>query len=68
MLHSQDAPRDLHEEPRGGEAYRAFIEVVNVREQCSWVHAADPSGATQKAIDLIRGGCREKQELNPPSR
>jgi len=32
-----------------------FLEIVNIREQCSWVHRDDPEGATRKAIDLIRG-------------
>jgi heterodisulfide reductase subunit A len=32
-----------------------FLEMVNIREQCSWVHKDDPKGATQKALDLIRG-------------
>jgi len=32
-----------------------FLEMVNIREQCSWVHKDDPEGATQKALDLIRG-------------
>jgi len=32
-----------------------FLEIVNIREQCSWVHGDDPEGATQKALDLIRG-------------
>ncbi|HUS70884.1 MAG TPA: hydrogenase iron-sulfur subunit [Anaerolineae bacterium] len=30
------------------------LEVVNVREQCAWVHADDPEGATEKALDLTR--------------
>ena len=32
-----------------------FLEIVNIREQCSWVHVDDPEGATQKALDLVRG-------------
>ncbi len=31
----------------------AFLEMVNIREQCSWVHKEDPEGATVKSIDLI---------------
>jgi heterodisulfide reductase subunit A-like polyferredoxin len=30
--------------------------MVNVREQCAWVHAADPEGATRKAKELVRVG------------
>ncbi|MCW4049452.1 MAG: hydrogenase iron-sulfur subunit [Candidatus Bathyarchaeota archaeon] len=33
----------------------AFLEMVNIREQCSWVHKDDHEGATQKAMDLIKG-------------
>ena len=33
-----------------------LMEMVNIREQCSWVHAGDPQMATQKALDLIRMG------------
>jgi len=33
----------------------AFLEMVNIREQCSWVHKDDHEGATRKALDLIRG-------------
>ncbi|MGB9300082.1 MAG: hydrogenase iron-sulfur subunit [Anaerolineae bacterium] len=32
------------------------FEMVNVREQCAWVHADDPKGATEKALDLTRMG------------
>jgi len=31
-----------------------LFEMANIREQCSWVHAADPKKATTKAKDLIR--------------
>jgi len=31
-----------------------FLEMANIREQCSWVHD-DKETATSKAIDLIRG-------------
>jgi heterodisulfide reductase subunit A2 len=33
----------------------AYLEMVNVREQCSWVHKDDHDGATLKSLDLIRG-------------
>jgi heterodisulfide reductase subunit A2 len=32
---------------------QGFLEVVNIREQCSWVHKDDHEGATEKATDLI---------------
>jgi len=31
-----------------------FLEMANIREQCSWVHD-DKEAATSKAIDLVRG-------------
>jgi len=33
-----------------------LLDMANLREQCSWVHADDPSAATAKARDLIRAG------------
>jgi heterodisulfide reductase subunit A len=33
-----------------------LAELVNLREQCAWVHADDPLGATRKACELIRLG------------
>jgi heterodisulfide reductase subunit A len=31
-----------------------LMETVNLREQCAWVHAGDPAGATRKAAELLR--------------
>ncbi|MGD2251872.1 MAG: FAD-dependent oxidoreductase [Anaerolineales bacterium] len=31
-----------------------LMEMVNLREHCSWVHADDPEGATRKAKELLR--------------
>ncbi|MBW2123837.1 MAG: CoB--CoM heterodisulfide reductase iron-sulfur subunit A family protein, partial [Deltaproteobacteria bacterium] len=31
-----------------------LFEMANIRNQCAWVHAGDPGGATQKAKDLVR--------------
>lgn len=42
-----------------------MVEMVNIREQCSWCHAHDPDAATQKAIDLVLMGI-EKVKLNQP--
>lgn len=33
-----------------------FLEIVNIREHCSWVHAQAPQEADAKALDLIRMG------------
>lgn len=42
----------------------AFLEMVNIREHCSWVHKNDHDGATQKVLDLIRGAMsRAKQSV-----
>jgi heterodisulfide reductase subunit A len=30
-----------------------LMEMANLREHCSWVHADDPAGATEKAKDLV---------------
>ncbi|MFQ6052882.1 MAG: 4Fe-4S binding protein [Candidatus Bathyarchaeia archaeon] len=40
----------------------ALLEVVNIREQCSWVHKDDHEGATLKALDLIRGAIARARE------
>lgn len=33
-----------------------LMEMVNLREQCAWVHSAEPDRATRKAKELIRVG------------
>jgi heterodisulfide reductase subunit A len=38
---------------------------VNIREQDSWAHTHDPAGATEKAIQLVRGGVA-KTALSEP--
>ncbi len=30
-----------------------LLEIANIREQAAWVHAADPDGATKRALDQI---------------
>ena len=40
----------------------ALLEIVNIREQCSWVHKDDHEGATHKALDLIRGAISRAKE------
>jgi len=42
-----------------------MMEMVNIREQCSWCHSQDPDAATMKAIDLVLMGI-EKVKLNQP--
>jgi len=41
------------------------VEVVNVREQCAWVHLDDPQGATEKAMDLTRMGVAKAALVAP---
>jgi heterodisulfide reductase subunit A len=43
----------------------AFLEMVNIREQDSWVHKDDHEGATLKAIDLVRGAIERAKEAVP---
>ncbi len=42
-----------------------MFEMVNIREQCSWVHQGQSSEATAKAKSLIRGGVGKSQLLEP---
>ena len=42
-----------------------LFEMVNIRDQCSWVHQQQPKEATQKAIDLVRMGVAKARLLNP---
>ncbi|MDW7732924.1 MAG: CoB-CoM heterodisulfide reductase HdrA2 [Methanolobus sp.] len=42
-----------------------LLEMVNIREQCSWVHQKEPQMATQKAFDLIRMGIARLKLLDP---
>ncbi|MDL1956521.1 MAG: CoB--CoM heterodisulfide reductase iron-sulfur subunit A family protein [Candidatus Desulfofervidus auxilii] len=45
-----------------------LFEMVNIREQCSWVHSHNPELATKKAISLIKASLaklRYSQPLTP---
>ncbi len=42
-----------------------LFEMVNIREQCSWVHADQPERATEKAKRLVRMGVAKARELKP---
>jgi heterodisulfide reductase subunit A len=42
-----------------------LFEMVNIRDQCSWVHIHEPEKATQKAKDLVRMGVAKARLLNP---
>ncbi|MBN2194879.1 MAG: FAD-dependent oxidoreductase [Polyangiaceae bacterium] len=42
-----------------------LLEMVNIRDQCSWVHGAEPVAATRKAADLLRMAVAWARELAP---
>lgn len=42
-----------------------LFEMVNIRDQCSWVHMGNRENATQKAKDLIRMGVAKAAGLEP---
>jgi len=42
-----------------------LFEMVNIRDQCSWVHMAETEAATQKARDLIRMAIAKSRLLRP---
>jgi len=43
----------------------ALVEMANIRDQCSWVHAQEPAEATQKAMDLVRMAVAKAEHLKP---
>ncbi len=42
-----------------------LFEMVNVRDQCSWVHTHVPEIATRKAMDMIKMGVARARHLQP---
>ncbi|MCK5596911.1 MAG: CoB--CoM heterodisulfide reductase iron-sulfur subunit A family protein, partial [Candidatus Eisenbacteria sp.] len=44
-----------------------LVEMVNIRDQCSWVHSKEPVAATEKARDLIRMAVSRARLLQPLS-
>lgn len=43
-----------------------LLEIVNIREQCSWVNSEEPpEKATRKVISLIRGAVTKAQKIYP---
>ena len=42
-----------------------LVEMVNIRDQCSWVHHDQPVEATEKARDLIRMATARSRLLSP---
>jgi len=44
---------------------RNLIEMVNIRDQCSWVHASEPGAATDKSKDLVRMAVAKARGMKP---
>jgi heterodisulfide reductase subunit A len=42
-----------------------LFEMVNIRNQCTWVHQRQPEAATQKCKDLVRMGIAKARLLEP---
>ncbi|OGP70813.1 MAG: hypothetical protein A2Y80_08840 [Deltaproteobacteria bacterium RBG_13_58_19] len=42
-----------------------LLEMVNIREHCSWVHASEPEAAAAKALELIRMGLAKVRLARP---
>ena len=42
-----------------------YLEMANIREHCSWVHAKEQEEATQKAHDLVRMSVARARHLEP---
>ena len=42
-----------------------LLEIANIREHVSWIHADDPKAATDKAIDLVRMAIARARLLEP---
>ena len=44
---------------------RNLFEMVNIRDQCSWVHANEPVAATAKSKDLVRMAVSKAARIQP---
>jgi heterodisulfide reductase subunit A len=44
---------------------RSLFEMVNIRDQCSWVHASEPDAATDKSMDLVRMAVAKARHIQP---
>jgi len=42
-----------------------LLEIVNLREHCSWPHSEEPEKATEKAKELVRMGVAKARLLEP---
>ena len=44
---------------------KCLVEMVNIRDQCSWVHMHEKEAATKKAKDLIRMAIAKARQIQP---
>lgn len=44
---------------------RCMVEMVNIRDQCSWVHMNEKKAATLKSMDLVRMAVAKAKEIEP---
>jgi heterodisulfide reductase subunit A len=44
---------------------KCLFEMVNIRDQCSWVHSHEKAAATEKAKDLVRMAVAKAQHIQP---
>ncbi|MFX1368060.1 MAG: FAD-dependent oxidoreductase, partial [Promethearchaeota archaeon] len=42
-----------------------LLDIANIREHVSWIHAEDPEAATEKAIDLVKMSIARAKLLEP---
>ncbi|MDD5126996.1 MAG: FAD-dependent oxidoreductase, partial [Dehalococcoidales bacterium] len=42
-----------------------LFEMTNIRDQCAWVHSAEPEKATEKAIELVKMSVARARGLAP---
>ncbi len=42
-----------------------LLEIVNIREHCTWVHSGEPDAAAVKALELIRMGLAKARLARP---
>jgi heterodisulfide reductase subunit A len=50
---------------KGAGLNKCLVEMVNIRDQCSWVHMHEKEAATEKAKDLVRMAVAKAREIQP---
>lgn len=58
----------FHETIREAGLNPYLFEMVNIRDQCSWIHMKEPEGALEKAKDLVRMAVAKARLLMPLKR